>query len=566
MSPHDRGGARARTQLWLLLPWAAALLFAGLALHAGRLETPTIDEFAHLPSGHAILAHGALDLYAKNPPLGKALLALPGAIAGDLKVPVPRERPFGWGPWQYGRRFMQANRADYFEIFARARAVVTLLGLLAALLVFRWARELFGTRGAAVTTALFLLSPTLLAHGHLATLDVACMTSLLASVYTVRLAHRADPSERRRTGRFALAGALWGIALLVKFTAVLLAPVWIALALLERRRPWRRRLAELCLLGVVALAVLNAGMAFRGSFSSLGSYEFGSAFGQSLQAWLPDATPIPLPRDYVRGFDAQKRDIERGEFPAFLRGEWSREGWWYYEAVALLVKTPLPLLAMLALCPFALRRRAPPPGELAFLWVPVVVLGVLLTSLNQLNVGIRYLLPLYPFVFVALAALWSLDGRVVRGLAVASVALYAATALRTHPEHLAYFNALAGGPAGGHRWLLDSNFDWGQDLYRVAPALEAMDLREPVWLLYFGHVDPALYGIHFRLPPDRPVEGVVAVSATYLEGFAYPAPGPQGRPVRVARNRLAWLRGQEPSQRLGSIWLFDLRERKGTDP
>jgi hypothetical protein len=128
-----------------------------------------------------------------------------------------------------------------------------------------------------------------------------------------------------------------------------------------------------------------------------------------------------------------------------------------------------------------------------------------------------------------------------------------------HPYYLTYFNPLAGGPEGGHRWLLDSNLDWGQDLYRLGPALERMDPSDPVHLLYFGHVDPALYEIDFQVAPDRPVRGIVAASVTYLQGFAYPAVGPEGRPARVRPGHLDWLRGREPSAKLGSIWLFDTR-------
>jgi len=36
--------------------------------------------------------------------------------------------------------------------------------------------------------------------------------------------------------------------------------------------------------------------------------------------------------------------------------------------------------------------------------------------------------------------------------------------LRVSPHYLAFFNELAGGPGSGHRVLVDSNLDWGQDL------------------------------------------------------------------------------------------------------
>ena len=134
-----------------------------------------------------------------------------------------------------------------------------------------------------------------------------------------------------------------------------------------------------------------------------------------------------------------------------------------------------------------------------------------------------------------------------------------ATALAVHPAHLAYFNPLSGGPANGQRWLLDSNLDWGQDLYRLPAALAERGVREPVKLLYFGHVDPRLYGIDSVLLPPGPAAGVIAVSVTYLMGFSYPVTAPDGGFVPVGVDHVAWLRGREPDVRLGSLWLYDLR-------
>ena len=343
--------------------------------------------------------------------------------------------------------------------------------------------------------------------------------------------------QRPGPGRLALAGVAWGIALLVKFTALLLVPVFVTLLAWRRVRRWRLALAEIALLGAVALLVVNAGMGFRGSFTPLGDFEMASDFGRSLKSWLPASTPVPLPRAYWSGFDAQKRDVERGEFPFYLRGEWSREGWWYYEALSLLVKTPLPFVPMLLACPFVLWRRRAPARQVAFLWLPMLVLGFLLT------------------------ALFAARGRFATGLGAAVVCWYAATAVWVHPGHLAYFNLAAGGPAAGHRWLLDSNFDWGQDLYRLPAALTELGVTEPVYLLYFGHVDPSLYGLDFRIPPREQTPGVIAASVTYLKGFAYPAPGLHRNPaVRVKRDHLDWLAKRQPIARLGSIWIFDTRD------
>lgn len=543
---------------WRALPVASALLFAVLALDAARTETPTIDEFAHVAAAHALLDQGRLDLYGKSPPLGRVLLALPSLADPAVVVPEVVEPPYGWGPWRYGDRFMRANARHYLALFTRSRAVVVLLSLLTAGLVFVWSRELFGERAASLATSLFLLQPTVLAHGHLATLDMASTASIFASAWCLRRALASGSPAR-----LAAAGGVWGVALLVKFTAWLLLPAYLVLVAWRARRPGRAA-AQLALLGGAAVATVNLGMGFQGSFTPLGDYRLRSGFGRSVQAWLPAATPVPLPAAYVRGFDAQKLDVEHGEFASYALGHWSREGVWYYEGLALLLKTPLPMLILLALVPLALWQRAPPGRELACLLAPLLVLGLMLSVFNALNVGIRYLLPLYPFAFVLVGGLFDRDdtrwARPLRVAGIAALLWHVGSASWVHPAHLAYFNLAAGGPSEGHRYLLDSNYDWGQDLYRLAPALDEMGVEGPVALLYLGHVDAGLYGVEFVLAPRRPIAGVVAASASYVKGFVYPVMGPDGRPRPVRAHHLAWLAGREPTRRLGSIWLYDLRE------
>ncbi|MFP8880809.1 MAG: glycosyltransferase family 39 protein [Myxococcota bacterium] len=405
------GGSRR----WRLLPATAAVAFALLTAHAACIETPTIDEFAHLPAGLAYLEHGALGLYAKNPPLFKMAMALGAAGVPDLGVPPPvgiAHFAQGWGPWNYAANFMDANREHYFTIFFRARLVVIATSLALAALIFAWTRELFGERSASITTALVLLSPTLLAHGHLATLDVACAAGILASLYALRWAMRDAPTGNLvwvlSQWRVAIAGAVFGVALLVKFTALLLAPALLGLLIWKRRTSPGRAAGEVALLFAVAVGVVNLGMGGRGSLAPLGDQSFRSEFARQVQSLLPEWTPMPLPRDYVLGFDAVKRDSEQGELGSYLFGRWTQRGVWYHDIVAFAVKTPLPLLAMLAVCPFALRRcllsGRLARGELPWLLAPLVTLGFGLIFVNQVKIGVRYLLPLEPLLWLVTAS------------------------------------------------------------------------------------------------------------------------------------------------------------------
>lgn len=541
--------------VWRWLPRLGGLLFLVLTIHAARVETPTVDEFAHVPAGMAYLVHGRFDLYSKNPPLFKALMSAPLLARSAVVVPEVDVPPLGWGPWLYGQRFMQANRERYLELFLPARLVVILCGLLAGVVIHSWSHELFGTRAAALCTALYFLSPTVLAHSHLATTDVGGMAGVVLVMYLLRRA-----CSRPGIAHVLLVALAWGAALLVKFTAVLLLPVVVAVVAVCRWNDRKRALRDLLLIAVGALLVVNLGMGFQGSFRTLERYNLDSAFGRSLQRVLPGWTPVPLPREYVVGFDAQKRDTESGEFGSYLNGRWSEGGWWYYDLVALAVKTPLPFLPMLLGAARLLRSCRLPRDELLLLLAPPAVLVVAMTGFNRLNIGIRYLLPLFPFLFILLGALWTRwSGRGSQIAAAVVVAWYAAAALATAPAHLSFFNLAVGGPRNGHRLLLDSNLDWGQDLYRLRPALEQAGYEGKIGLLYFGHVDPALYGIEYELIPAGPVEGVLAVSVNYLMGAGYVVTAPDESLRVVPPGHLDWLRDHEPVARAGSIWIFDTR-------
>jgi len=542
---------------WKWLAVAAAVVHLGLSIHAAAIETPTVDEFGHLPAGCAYLRHGSFDLFAKNPPLMKMAMALPVVLRTDSVVPSPQAQDLasGWGPWRYGDRFMHANGSTYFELFFLARLVVVWMGIGCGLILFLWARSLWGERAASLTTAMFLLTPLIVAHGHLATVDTGSMFSIFLTAFLLRYAYQ-HPGHVR----FVVAGAAWGLALLVKYTAVILVPAILLIALIEDRKKPRQLAGRVGIVIATAMLVVNLGLGFDGSFRALSEYHFVSSFGTSLQENLPDWLPVPLPQPYVEGFDAVKRDTESGEFGSYLLGEWSRQGWWYYDLFALSVKNPIPFSIMVLLCPWFLSRGRQPKSELVFILAPLLTLSFLMLSFNSVQIGVRYALPLMPFLFLCFASIWKqADGRVGRALRIIVPGWFALALLSQHPGHLSYFNLAAGGERHGHELLIDSNLDWGQDLYRVPTALQNLQHDGPIGLLYFGHVDPALYGIEYHLVPPRPVEGVIAVSVNYLMGYPYPATRPDGSRVSIRPDHLAWLTDIEPIERLGSIWIYDTR-------
>ena len=243
---------------------------------------------------------------------------------------------------------------------------------------------------------------------------------------------------------------------------------------------------------------------------------------------------------------------------SYLLGRISEEGSRWYFPVAFAVKTPLAVLALLAVAMIALLSSAKRVPRATWLLALFPAAYIVLCLNSRLNLGLRHLLPIYPFLYlwIGWAVCIALEGR-WRRPAIALLALagtmQAAEIARVSPHYTAFFNVLAGGPENGHRYLLDSNLDWGQDLKKLKHWM-AGERLEKVCLSYFGTADPTYYRVFDSwLPGSDPVEPdcVAAVSVTNLYDVYFDPP------------RHQWLRARKPVTTVGhSIWIFDLRKQR----
>ena len=213
------------------------------------------------------------------------------------------------------------------------------------------------------------------------------------------------------------------------------------------------------------------------------------------------------------------------------------------------------MVAWLALLGFAgivglTHKRRP---ELVLLATPVLVYFAF-TMTSAFNLGIRHLLPIYPFLcaFMAIVLFDVIRKPYIKVAASVLVALFLVESASAYPGYLSFFNAAAGGTRNGHRYLLDSNLDWGQDLKRLALYTESRKI-ENLCLSYFGTADPAFYGIHYQPLPhvknDSDLENLNCVAAVSLQHLYATNEHPFGA-----------LRSREPTDRVGaSISVYDLR-------
>jgi hypothetical protein len=293
-----------------------------------------------------------------------------------------------------------------------------------------------------------------------------------------------------------------------------------------------------------------AGNLLRNSTASEVMYQVARATG------VPDNT-------YMRGLEIVADHNAHGH-PGYLLGEISDEGSWAYFPIVMVLKTPAATLFLLVVglgaAIWAVRRgrliervRSAPLPVLVAAVTPIVYL--LFCISGNLNLGIRHILPAYPFLFVLAAV--ALVRKPHWPLVMLVIGLHAWEFVRISPHYLAFFNSVAGGPAHGPAYLVDSNIDWGQDIKKFGHYCREHGVKEPI-VSYFGTADVEYYvGPYVRLRDvwnggsGEHLDSVVAISATLLQG------------LYADREKYRWFREREPDERIGhSIYVYDLRDEE----
>ncbi|MFI0999596.1 ArnT family glycosyltransferase [Streptomyces galbus] len=513
-----RGCAAARARRPRLVALLVAVLLGQMAVAmvtTAVQQTPTIDEPVYVATAADYLHAHRVRYNAEHPPLGKLVIAVGVAAAG------PRVDPSYTGDQTAaGRRLLYGRGNDPGRLMLWARLPVVVLTLLFGLVVFAFARDLAGPAAGAVALALYAFSPDVIAHGALATLDVPTAGFLLTSVW---LLWRARERPRRC---LPLAGASLGAALATKMSALPAVPVLMALAVLALwpTRRWRALAGAGVVAGAAVAVVWAAYLAVDPRLRwDPGATHVPAVHG--LRGLLVDL--LPFPPAYRDGLRMQF-GLENQPWQGFLFGHVYTGSRWYYLPAALLVKTPLGLLALWVAGAVALPavRRLRPAAP--YLLLPSgVLLAAAMTGARDF--GTRYVVFLPLFLAVAGGCVVTLRAgpgdRVRAGVGARArwaawatgllVAWVAVSSLRTFPYYLPYANEAFGGPARTHVWLHDSNVDWGQDLGRLADRLRERYPGERVWLVYKGSGVPSAYGIHAADPlrvPAGEVRGLLVVS------------------------------------------------------
>lgn len=503
-----------------LISLCAALFFLQAAVSA-RQKSLTWDEPTFIVSGLSYLQTGEIRINVEAPPLPQYLYALP-LLFLDLKWPDYSAPDFApERQVRFARSFIEAN-AGHVEIIATlSRFTSWIVGAALVWLVGAFATRLLGEHAGVTAAAVTALSPNLLAHSRLATSDVACTLGFFAAIYAFYVAVERSGARPWITCGFATA-----LAVLTKFTALLLGPILFLLLLWEiQSRRFDVRRGWPYLLYAAGVFALTITVGYLGNPWQL-------VDSVSMIYW--NATP---------------------DYQFYLFGSVYDEPVWYYHLAAALVKTPIPTIFLFITATWAATKNSA-PRTLVYLLLPAV--AILIVSLfDHANLGLRRILPAYPFLYVFIGfanperlAAGCRNCRRIHHLLLAWVILVAALIF---PHHLSFFNVFAGGPTRGPFLLEDSNVDWGQDLPALRDWQAENQPERPLSLMYFGTVSPSVYGVDYEPIPNeeviRPRPGVYAVSAHNLVYIR--------KTSRMTNAEIDWLERYTPFGRVGySIYLY----------
>jgi len=539
-APNPEASAESQFASWTrrhsLLIFALLVAIASLRIASTyTVFSHTYDEPAHIASGMEWLAKGIYRYEPLHPPLARVATAVGPFLDGG----TPHDKA---DMWEEGIAILSAD-GHYDRTLALARLGILPFFWLACLVVYLWSKKHLGEPSAALAVLIFTLLPPLLAHGGLATTDMA-VTAMVGASFLSGVNWCEQPDSINSL-MFGIATAL---AVLSKFSALVFIPASFSAAFifyLLSERPQATALIELgrrllpgfCLVILTVFYVIWAG------------YRFSSG-----HVWFTSIR-LPFPELYA-GIHQLIEHQRLGAGSTYLFGEHSDTGWWWYYIVVLGVKTPLAFLCLLACGLFVMRCKDAPRG----LWLAAMFsCGILLPCLfSRINLGVRHILPIYLGLSIVAAAganalinrrpSWQPAGWIGLTLLISLTT----SSLLAHPDYIAYFNVLAG--PHPEQVLVDSDLDWGQDMKRLALRLQKAGATQLAFT-------PCLRTTNFTalgLPPTTPTD------------FLNPSPGWNAIRLTVLELMLAdkrskhlkfpfWPEVIEPGEKIGKgivLWYF----------
>ncbi|MFA5386457.1 MAG: glycosyltransferase family 39 protein [Candidatus Paceibacterota bacterium] len=592
-------------------------------------ESATMDELAHIPSGYSYVKFLDYRLNPEHPPLVKALAGFP-LIFQKLNFPTNSSAwtTDVNGQWDAGTQFLYQSGNNADQIIRWARVGPMILTLLLIIFIFIWASEIMGGWWALLPTFLFALSPNVLAHGHYVTTDIgAALGIFIATFYFVKFLLRPTAKYIVFAGLTLGIAQLMKFSafLLIPFFVFLLIVYLIWKTKNDSQRgAWLQYLLKSILVLIIALVVIYAVYALftlhypvqrqiSDTKQILGSFAGGPKPGTCQGLRCVAETNISMAGNklsrplaqYMLGLMMVFQRATGGNTAYFL-GQTSNQGWWYYFPTVFVLKETIPtliliglalLIALISIFKNIVSRNAKRAFSnylgtdfSSFAMIAFVIFYWAYSMKSNLNIGIRHIFPTLPFIYILSTDVikkWFASQRIdagnivkiffsgIKRVITSSAKAILITGLLiwfiievfvSYPYFLSYFNEFGNGVWGGYKYVVDSNYDWGQDLKRLETFVEKNKI-DKIAVEYFGGGNPKYYlgnkEVNWWSAKGNPAEENIHYFAVSV-GFLQSASGklPPGS-TRKSEDEYLWLKAikniYKPDFKTGtSIFIYKL--------
>ncbi len=562
-----------------LLAGVAIVISLTLAILSVKGDSITTDESPHITAGYSYLTQKDMRLNPEHPPLMKDLAAVPLFFQ---KINFDAEHP-AWktevnGQWSFGPHFLFESGNDPDKIAFSARLAVMFIFVLLGLLVYKWGKEKYGNTAGILALILTVFSPNVIAQARYVTTDVAAAFGFaLAAYFFVR--YILKPTKKN----LIYAGLTFGVAQLLKFSAILLIPLFIFTGfvywLVSKKISFPKLILSLVAIFTIGYLLIWPVYQFHvwnypperqksDTVFHLANYPYKPAGEAVIQM-----TEKPLLRPYAQYALGLLMVFQRtgGGNTTYFLGEVHNQAWKSYFPTVYILKEPIPILILVIIAAISVLLHSRWSWSAIKLWISsnftefvclsFIVLYWASSITGNLNIGLRHVLPTFPFIYLLTAGRitkWAQNIKFLKlPLVMFLIVWLMVETVSIYPYYLAYFNQFAGGPANGYNYVTDSNLDWGQDLKRLAKYVEENKI-EKIKLDYFGGSKPEYYlGNKYEKLDARNSNqrhGWLAVSATLLQGGRAFSPK-----FDQDTTYYTWLNDYEPVAKVGySIFIYKL--------
>lgn len=426
-----------------------------------------------------------------------------------------------WSTWSIGTEFIYKSGNDAESILFWSRLPIVLLGLLLGFFIYRFTKELAGTGAGLFATLLYAFDPNVLAHDHYVTTDLGIAAFIFITTYYF-IRFLKDPSPKH----ILIAGVTLGLAQLAKFSAIILIPLFglivIITAFTKQPSPsnsaslqaFRLKTVFAFLLDYLKILVIAFFLIWMGYLANTWNMPAEITIKHADLVFAGDAAPKTFARNTINTL-AQTPGLKPiahymlGVFMVFSRitggnsfyflGEVPNQASKLYFPLVFFLKETLPLIFLILFTlsysvfrfikpdasdthsskiPFSrsFQKNIPQYTMLSF-----VVFYVYLSISGNLNIGFRHLFPIFPFIYVLVTVTLF---RFIKNRSTCAEQTYCPTRhmyrillggfvfwiiaipFIAYPNYLSYFNEIVGAK-NGHKYVVDSNYDWGQNLKRL---------------------------------------------------------------------------------------------------